>query len=206
MFGRVGSGHLCGCNENLDCISRSLDDFVSHGTFDQRTLTTRSIDFTDRVSFIFRWFKPGKCSFSTNPWCQMQLYSLLEAFIKVTDNLVAFQGEDHVLLWVFSAVVCSVTSSSTMKYISYFNSRSELTEGDSMYLNAFERHSSYPRCCRWPIYLIELVGLRQTNPAHAIGIGIEATVLNQIIRSILMYFYLLQVCYEASTSFLISGQ
>jgi len=26
MCGRVGSGHLCGCNENLDCISRSLDD------------------------------------------------------------------------------------------------------------------------------------------------------------------------------------
>ena len=124
MCGRVGSGHLCGCNENLDCISRYGDDFCEPRYF--WSAHTRNTFNRYWVSFIFRWFKPGKCSFSTNPWCQMQLYSLLEAFIGVMNNLVTFQGEDHVLLWVFSAVVCSVTSSSTMKYISlsYFYSES----------------------------------------------------------------------------------
>jgi len=81
------------------CVWMDGDDFCEPTVLLISTLTTRSIDLY--VSFIFRWFKPGKCSFSTNLLCQMQLYSLLEAFIRVMNNLVTFQGEDNVLLWVF---------------------------------------------------------------------------------------------------------
>ena len=38
----------------------------------------------------------------TNYWCETHGYSLLKAFIKVTNNLFTFQGEHIALLWVFS--------------------------------------------------------------------------------------------------------
>ena len=55
-------------------------------------------------------------SFWTEQSCQMQFNQSLELFIKVTNDLVTFPGEDNPLLWLFSAVVCTIVSSAALGY------------------------------------------------------------------------------------------
>ena len=59
-------------------------------------------------------------SFYRSSWtelsCQMQFNQSLELFIKVTNDLVTFPGEDNPLLWLFSAVVCTIMSSAALGY------------------------------------------------------------------------------------------
>ena len=50
-----------------------------------------------RASLRFFDFKVSVFLFA-NVSCQIQTYLLLEAFIKVTNDLVTFHGEDNVLL------------------------------------------------------------------------------------------------------------
>jgi len=120
----------------------------------------------------------------------MQLYSLLEAFIRVMNNLVTFQGEDNVVLWVFSAVVCSVASSSKMKYF-YSRSDNWPKETACTWMLLKDTVSQIQRRCRCPIYRARWSSSNQSGPCH--WHGGRRQLLNQIIRSILVYFYLLQV-------------
>ena len=59
-----------------------------------------------RASLRFFDFKVSVFLFA-NVSCQIQTYLLLEAFIKVTNDLVTYHGEHNVLFEFFSIVTCS---------------------------------------------------------------------------------------------------
>jgi len=79
-------------------------------------------------------------SLFANLWCQILTYLLLEAFIRVTNNLVTFHGENNVLLWVFQRCyvprICRLNNGRTPSTVDQI-----LAKGDRLFLDALQSRS-----------------------------------------------------------------
>ena len=88
------------------------------------TCSLLSLRFFDVKASVFPYFANGSC--------QIQTYLLLEAFIKITNDLVIFH---NVLLWVFSVVTCSDWT------IDGHHHRSDSSKRKLLYLDTLESRS-----------------------------------------------------------------
>ena len=91
------------------------------------TCSLLSLRFFDVKASVFPYFANGSC--------QIQTYLLLEAYIKVTNDLVIFH---NVLLWVFSVVTCSDFADWT---IDRHHHRSDSCKRKLLYLDTLESRS-----------------------------------------------------------------
>ena len=76
------------CHHNLDALESGCV-FRRHMLASLLSPSRASLRFFDLKVSVFLF---------ANVSCQIQTYLLLEAFIKVTNDLVTFHGEDNVLL------------------------------------------------------------------------------------------------------------